>query len=62
LHNVDQAVLNFDTKEEHGYYQFCDDMILITINKEACDSALQRYVSAINKNFLLIHEPKEIGQ
>lgn len=62
LHNVDQAVLNFENKEDQGYFRFCDDMILITVNKEVCNSALQRYISAIKKNFLLTHEPKEIGK
>jgi hypothetical protein len=60
LHNVDEDVLANNSDKEIEYLRFCDDMILLSINRESCNKALDRYIAATKRNYLLIHEPKEI--
>lgn len=68
LHEVDKAVL--ESTPIPFYIRYCDDMILMHSNEEACASALDIYKEEIRRNFLLFHEPidvldyrkKEIGK
>lgn len=58
LHNVDKVICEFDDKL--FYIRYCDDMILMHPDKEKCNSALDLYMEAIKKQFLLYHEPFQI--
>lgn len=58
LHNVDKVICEFD--DELFYIRYCDDMILMHPDKEKCNSALDLYMEAIKKQFLLYHEPFQI--
>jgi hypothetical protein len=60
LHFVDKEVSN-EADSNLLYLRFCDDMVLFHVDKEKCQLALDRYLQAIKKRKLLIHEPKDVG-
>ncbi len=58
LHEVDKAVL--EVTPVPFYIRYCDDMILMHENQEACSMALGVYMDEIKKRFLLFHDPLDV--
>jgi hypothetical protein len=57
LHNVDEKVFNY--QPDIFYVRYCDDMVLMHSEEEKCFNTLKKFMSELNKNFLLYHEPKK---
>lgn len=58
LHKVDEKVLNHQS--DAFYIRYCDDMVLMHVEKEKCSETLNVYMEELNKNFLLYHPTKKI--
>jgi hypothetical protein len=62
LHEVDQAVENIDIPDGQKlqYNRFCDDMLILSSDKELCNNAMDAYLRAIKLKKLLVHEPVDV--
>ncbi len=62
LHEVDQAVEGIEIPDGHEmqYERFCDDMQILSTDKELCLRAMEAYLSAIKHKKLLVHEPVDV--
>ncbi|MGL5016768.1 MAG: reverse transcriptase domain-containing protein, partial [Luteolibacter sp.] len=62
LHEVDQAVEGIEIPDGHEmlYERFCDDMQILSTDKEVCHKAMEAYLSAIKHKKLLVHEPVDV--
>jgi hypothetical protein len=65
LHSVDNSVLQEDGRDisqdkDFLYTRFCDDMVIISSDKNKCDAAFQRYCNESARLKLLMHNPKTI--
>ncbi|MDR2292352.1 MAG: RNA-directed DNA polymerase [Prevotellaceae bacterium] len=58
LHNVDTTILRHRAK--FCYLRFCDDMILLSPDKENCLDVFTHYMQSIRENLLAVHEPKKL--
>lgn len=58
LHEVDEHVDGCPKDSDLLFLRFCDDMVLMHISKEKCESGLQRYSDKIKELKLLIHKPE----
>ena len=63
LDKVDRSVLQVDESvfdNDLLYMRYCDDMIIIHPDKDKCNQALQRYLSALKECKLLCHDPLNV--
>lgn len=62
LHEVDQAVERISMPDGHEmlYERFCDDMLILSTDKEVCHRAMEAYLGAIKHKKLLVHEPVDV--
>lgn len=61
LHKADVAVENALSGTDAIYLRFCDDIIIITRTKTACDSALRAYSDALRRLRLPAHQAVDIA-
>ena len=60
LDGADRAVLGEEPDRELLYLRYCDDMIVLHTDESKCKAALHRYMAAIKKLLLPIHEPQTV--
>ncbi len=63
LHSVDNSVLqeggrDISQDKDFLYTRFCDDMVIISSNRNKCDAAFNRYCHESARLKLLMHNPK----
>lgn len=61
LDKVDKEVLKENLDTDLLYMRYCDDMVLIHIDKDKCNKALERYMNCLNECKLICHPPIEIN-
>ena len=62
LHDADQAIEHLRKPEgsELEYLRYCDDMLILSTDAEACQEAMTAYEKAVERKKLPIHLPVEI--
>lgn len=57
LHQADKAVITSIGDRPVTYLRYCDDMLVLSPDREACADAMRRYEAAVDSLCLPVHEP-----
>lgn len=58
LHDADCKVIK-ELDKDSLYLRFCDDMIILSLNKETCERSYTAYTNSLRRNRLIVH--KHVG-
>ena len=62
LHRIDTKIEQFVSDGQLFYARYCDDMIVLSTNRENLLNVLHKYLDVLKSLKLLPHSPKEIGE
>jgi len=62
LHRIDSEIEQFVSDKQLFYARYCDDMIVLSTDRENLLRALHKYLDVLKSLKLLPHPPKEIGE
>lgn len=54
LHDSDYKVIK-ELDKDSLYLRFCDDMIILSINRETCERSYKAYTETLKRNKLIVH-------
>lgn len=62
LHRIDSEIEKYLSDEQLFYARYCDDMIVLSTDKQKLLKTLNKYLDVLKSLKLLPHPPKEIGE